>query len=367
MHLLALSLILGSPQAHAGLDRLCALQHRATVEKLGIEVELVSSTAGRTDLKPAATVLSWKDTAWVDTEGKPLDLEADARFGEAHVTLVPGLETPAAAVAHAVQGLARRGVLVVQFAVSDAGDATMLADEQMSERYVQLKADWRKDPRSIDAAWKAATKSCKTAYEPWETYRQTRTNCPVFAKEAVAALDKRKCNAAPPEIYSLVAASVMGEGQPIRLHSVGIKPGAPPVRVRPDDRWADKAGEVLQRRGMSLWMTVEGEPVVEVAQIDRADAGAPPEAKAVPANTQAIAKRVAPRYPASARGLGLGKSNCTTKITIDDKGVPTHIGFGECPLVLRESARDAMSEWRWHPPPEAAPVVFDMTMVYKER
>ncbi len=62
-----------------------------------------------------------------------------------------------------------------------------------------------------------------------------------------------------------------------------------------------------------------------------------------------VKRRVEPRYPAAAKGMGMGTQKCKVRVHIDEKGVPYDTTVEGCPRVFHESAQSAISQWRWYP------------------
>lgn len=61
-----------------------------------------------------------------------------------------------------------------------------------------------------------------------------------------------------------------------------------------------------------------------------------------------VRKRVQPRYPQSAQGLG--EQRCIARVKMDQKGIPYDVRVDGCATSLHEATRDALLKWRWYPP-----------------
>ncbi len=63
-----------------------------------------------------------------------------------------------------------------------------------------------------------------------------------------------------------------------------------------------------------------------------------------------VKRRPSPRYPDSARALGLGEQVCKARVLIDEKGVPYDVVVRDCPRAFHAETRRGILQWRWMPP-----------------
>lgn len=92
-------------------------------------------------------------------------------------------------------------------------------------------------------------------------------------------------------------------------------------------------------------------------------------AKVVHHSQVEVKKRVDPRYPPAARGLGLSTQRCIATVEIDTQGVPTRVNVDSCPKVFHPSTEEALLKWRWYPykiDGERVDVSTKIAVVYKE-
>ncbi|MBT3223435.1 MAG: hypothetical protein HN348_30555 [Proteobacteria bacterium] len=62
-----------------------------------------------------------------------------------------------------------------------------------------------------------------------------------------------------------------------------------------------------------------------------------------------LAKSVVPKYPPQLRGTG-EEGICLMRVSINHRGVPSLVGYLECPIGFQRSAEKAVKRWRWLPP-----------------
>ena len=76
-----------------------------------------------------------------------------------------------------------------------------------------------------------------------------------------------------------------------------------------------------------------------------------------------VKRRVEPRYPSAARGLGLGDQRCRTTVRIGDDGVPYEIDVAGCPNLFHDEVRASILRWRWYPGRDGAAKVAAQTTI----
>ena len=61
-------------------------------------------------------------------------------------------------------------------------------------------------------------------------------------------------------------------------------------------------------------------------------------------------RRITPRYPESARAMGIDGERCFVKVFIDEKGTPYDAQVEGCDERFHASSREAILKWRWYSP-----------------
>lgn len=76
---------------------------------------------------------------------------------------------------------------------------------------------------------------------------------------------------------------------------------------------------------------------------------ASPRARLVHHTELTLIRRDAPTYPEAMKALGRDAVLCKVVVIIDARGKPIHMELARCPEGSRESASEAVSQWRWRP------------------
>ncbi|MCB9664942.1 MAG: energy transducer TonB [Alphaproteobacteria bacterium] len=80
-------------------------------------------------------------------------------------------------------------------------------------------------------------------------------------------------------------------------------------------------------------------------------------------------RKVEPRYPMAAKGMGLGEQRCIAEVHIDADGVPTRVSVDRCPKVFHAGTEEALLKWRSYPyklDGEKITVSVKIAVVYRE-
>ena len=75
-------------------------------------------------------------------------------------------------------------------------------------------------------------------------------------------------------------------------------------------------------------------------------------------------RRVEPRYPSEAMGMGLGEQTCALRLRVDEKGMSQVVAVERCDPVFHAEVTDALSRWRYYPKRVDGTKVPARTVVY---
>jgi len=84
-----------------------------------------------------------------------------------------------------------------------------------------------------------------------------------------------------------------------------------------------------------------------------------------------VKRRVAPRYPESARTLQLEEVRCIVTFSIDSRGKPAGVEIDGCPTVFHPALEEAAWKWRFYPYKDgsgaAVPATFRLSTIFRLR